>query len=475
MGAVFFALAALLVIQPVSQADTSAPLAPQFSDVTQALGLDGLAGNQVAAGDFDNDGWIDLYDGQNLWRNERGKRFVKVPDLPLNGIGIWGDYDNDGFLDLYCWSNGKLFHNEHGKGFTDASAKVPKAANVSRGAAWGDFDGDGYLDLYVGGYEEPAYLPDFIFHNNRDGSFSEVWREQGRMQPARGITAADFDEDGDLDIYVSNYRLEPNLLWLNEGKGVFTDVATPYGVAGDGELGAWGHTIGSAFGDFDNDGHFDLFVGNFSHPPEYQDRPKFLRNLGPRGKWHFEDKSALASLRWQESYASPTLGDFDNDGLLDLFFTTVYPGDKSVLYRNLGDWKFSEVPQAGGIATELTYQATWVDYDNDGDLDLLSGGKLWQNAGNKHHWLKVRLKVERGQARSGVNSSAIGTQVRIKLGNRVLARQVEGATGEGSQNDLTLHFGLGSFNKRVELEIVWPDGKKQTVRTRIDRTVEVKH
>jgi hypothetical protein len=286
---------------------------------------------------------------------------------------------------------------------------------------------------------------------------------------ARGITAADFDEDRHLDVYVSNYRLQPNLLWKNDGTGKFSEVAKTYGVAGHEKLGCYGHTIGSAWGDLDNDGHLDLFVGNFSHPPDYQDRPQFLRNRGPRGKFHFEDMSRIAKLRWQESYASPTLGDYDNDGWLDLYFTTVYPGDQSVLYRNLGQWRFEEIRKGGGLSLPQTYQAAWADFDNDGHLDMVTGGRLFRNSSTRGHWLKVRLE---GAAK--VNRAAIGTQVRLKLGAFTLTRQVEGATGQGNQNDLTLHFGLGDRLEPVPLAIYWPDGSRQEVNTAVDRTLNLK-
>jgi hypothetical protein len=300
--------------------------------------------------------------------------------------------------------------------------------------------------------------------NQSGKTFVEHWRQK-RIYRARGITAADFDEDGDLDVYVSNYRLQPNLLLQNDGKGTMTDVSTPFGTAGDGGLGAWGHTIGSCWGDFDNDGHLDLFVGNFSHPPAYQDRSYFLRNTGPKGKFHFENKSAVAGLRWQESYASPTLGDFDNDGNLDLFFTTVYNGDKSVLYRNVGEWKFQDVSGGSNVDRPTTYQAAWADFDADGYLDLVTGGRLFKNPGGKNNWLQVRLDAGK--------LNTIGAQVRAKLSDQTITRQVAGATGQGNQNSLTLHFGLGQHSGPVELEIRWPDGVRQTAKVEINRIVDV--
>ena len=441
-----------------------------FEDVTDEAGLSGLSGSVAAWGDFDNDGWVDLYVGGQLWNNEQG-RFVLMADAGPEGPGIWGDFDNDGWLDLFCWTGrGRLFRNLEGESFADLSAEFPEVPmSVSLGACWGDFDGDGFVDLYLGGYETPGYETDAIYRNRGDRSFEEVWRTEGKLQPARGITGADFDEDGDLDVYVSNYRLEPNLLWRNDGHGEFVDQSHEFGTAGDGDLGAWGHTIGSAWGDFDNDGHVDLFVGNFSHPPAYQDRAKFLRNLGPDGAFHFEDRSDDTGLQWQESYASPALADFDNDGLLDLFFTTVYPGDASVLYRNEGNWRFSNATTGSNLDVPQTYQAAWADFDNDGWMDLVTGGRLWRNPGGDQHWIKVRLT-----GGDGVNGAGIGAVVRVQQNNQVLLRQVEGATGQGNQNDLTLHFGLGAYDGSVKVNVAWPDGEVSTVDSTVDDTIVVR-
>ena len=444
--------------------------APWFADVTTKVGLAG--GFNASWADYDRDGWGDVCIGQRLFHNENGKRFTEAGGYG----GIWGDYDNNGDIDLFMWSGpGNLLRNNGDGTFSGATAGLPPVpAVISLGAGWGDLNGDGLLDLYVGGYENwgvvTAYA-DTIYVNQGNGTFMEHWRTpDSQLQQARGVTAADFDNDGDLDVYVSNYRLQPNILWRNDGSLNFTNVAHEYGVAGDGGQGAYGHTIGSAWGDLDNDGYIDLFVGNFSHPPAYQDRPMFLRNEGPPD-YHFEDMSSGAGLAWQESFASPALGDFDNDGDLDLYFTTVYGGDHCVLYRNDGNWHFTDVTAEAGIDAVQTYQAAWADYDNDGDLDLLTGGKLYENRVASGHWLKVRLEGP---------GSAIGAQVRIQLpqgenplARQVLTRQVEGSTGEGNQNELTLHFGLGEHSEPVLLEISWPNGEHEMVPTPVDQLITV--
>ncbi len=467
-------IAIMLLVAVCFSASSWAQGSHFFTDVTESVGLTDVGNNKAAWADFNNDGWVDLYCGGTLWRNEGGIFGWMMISLVV-GDGIWGDYDNDGYLDFFSYTHHRLYHNIGGFAFEERSDLLPELPmTVTLGAVWGDFNNDGYLDLYVGGYEEP-YQPDALLINEDGASFTLTWQESDDIDPGRGVTAADFDEDGNLDVYVSNYRLEANWLWHNDGLGNFTNIAHTYGAAGDydGWSYSYGHTIGSAWGDLDDDGHLDLFVGNFSHPEEWQDRPKFLRNTGPIGSeqsWHFEDKSAGAGLGWQESFASPALADFDNDGDLDLYLTTVYPGDTCVLYRNQGDWTFSNESYLLPGTIGNTYQAAWADYDNDGDLDLLSGGKLLRNEfGQYNNWVKVAL-IGANELNDG-SQTAVGAQVRIPLGTRRLLRQVETATGEGNGNEQTLHFGLGDYSDPVQVNVTWPDGSISVVETEINRMV----
>ena len=434
-----------------------------FKDRAADLGLK-LGGGEACWFDFDNDGWVDLNEGGVLWKNNAGKGFAEVI---RTGTGVAADFDGDGFADLFFYSPIAMSRSLAGKGF--AEVKLPELpACSSRGACWGDFNGDGFVDVYIGGYEvwEPqTTYPDLVLLNDKGKGFKLAWQD-GRYR-ARGVTACDFDRDGDLDVYISNYRLQPNVLWLNDGTGVFRDASAEYNAVATSAGFGGGHAIGAAWADFDNDGHIDLFAGNFAHVDGRGDQPKsrFLRNLGPE-KGHKFDDLGTCGVFYQESYASPAAGDYDNDGDMDLFFTTVYGTasfgrpNNAVLFRNDGNFTFTDVTAAAGVAgLGPTYGAAWADYDNDGDLDLISAGKLFENQGNENRWLKVRLQGDGVK----VNGSAIGAQVRIKLGDKTLTRQVEAGTGEGNQNDLTLHFGLGKHEAPVNLEIFWPDGSTQAV------------
>lgn len=444
-------------------ASTPQPV-PVFKDRTAEVGLQ-LQTNAACWADFDNDGWVDLCASGAVWKNNAGKSFTKMAEA---GDSVAADYDNDGFIDLFSWSSLRLYRSNAGKGFTEVKLpELPKC--VSRGACWGDLNGDAFVDLYIGGYEDwdaGITYPNMILMNDKGKGFTLAWSEV--RYRARGVTACDFDRDGDLDVYVSNYRLQPNLLWLNDGTGHFKDVAAEYNAVATSPGFEGGHSIGAAWGDFDNDGHFDLFAGNFAHVDSRGDQPKsrFLRSLGPEKKYHFQDLGTCG-VYYQESYATPAAGDYDNDGDLDLFFTTVYGvasfgrQNNAVLYRSDGRFVFADATASAGLA-ELppTYQAAWADYDSDGDLDLVTGGKLFENQGSENGWLRVSLHGD-GVV---VNRCAVGAQVRVRLEDKTLTCQVEAGTGEGNQNDLALHFGLGQLTKPVNLEIFWPNGTTQSVR-----------
>ena len=449
--------------------------AQTFQDATSQYFAFAPGSVQAAWGDFNGDGFVDLANRGAVYRNDGGTSFSLLSN-PI-GRSIWGDYNNDGYLDLFSFENKQLLEYAGNDTFTDVSNKLPSfGTHVSRGATWADLNNDAYLDLYVGGYEtwkpQTTYPDKILTYDSTNQRFNATWQETAYR--ARGVTAADFDRDGDQDVYVSNYRRQPNRLRRNNGSGAMTDVAPTYGASGAA------HTIGSAWGDFDNDGYLDLFVGNFSHSGG--EPSHFLRNLGASGGYRFQNMKDLSGGDWQESYASPALGDYDNDGDLDLFFTTVYSHNNSRLYRNDGNWNFTNVTNSVGLGNlGPTNQAAWADVDNDGDLDLATAGKLfinnaqsgenhWLNSQSNKHWLKVHLETD-GKT---INRRAIGAQVRVYAGDNIITRQVEGATGEGNQNDLTLHFGLGSHQEQVNLEVLWTDGSSETLQNvQTDRLVKV--
>ncbi|MFG0243183.1 MAG: CRTAC1 family protein [Phycisphaerales bacterium JB054] len=445
--------------------------AQPFVDRSDALGL-ALGGSAAAWADINQDGWPDLYCAGKVWLNQGGESFTRIN---AKGSGVVADIDNDGLPDLVSFAPIAVLRNIDGERFEPVELpELPKT--ISRGVAVGDYNSDGFVDLYFGGYEvwEPTTYPDLLLLNEAGRGFRLA--ERFPEHRARGVTACDFDEDGDLDVYVSNYRLMPNVLRRNDGNGAFEDAAPALNAVATSEGFGGGHSIGACWGDFDNDGRFDLFAGNFAHVDSRGDQPKsrFLRNRGPGGETPFGfDDLGECGVWYQESYASPAAADFDNDGDLDLFFTTVYATasfnkkNHPVLFRNdtapttpttpdQPAWVFTDATDGSGLESlPPTYQAAWADFDRDGDLDLVTAGRLFVNeSAAANHWLQVRLVGDGEQ----VNTSAIGTQVRIRLPDgRTLTRQVEAGTGEGNANDLTLHFGLGGFDEPVRVEIRWPN------------------
>jgi hypothetical protein len=463
---------------------------PWFHDSTKEYGP--IGGGPPAFADLDGDGFPDLICDGRIYKNDGGKRFIDVTKesgISASGAACVADIDNDGKLDIYfCGGNGKLYRNLGNLRFEDWTKKIPPNKHArSQAAAFGDVDGDGHVDLYVSNYEDwkdNTYpFPDLLFRNlGGDKGFEPWWEAKGdQVMPGRGVTFFDVDGDGKPEIYVSNYRLAPNFLWFFDAKTVLKDRAMELGAAGkpgpkvtygNGTvIPCCGHTIGSCVADFDNDTHLDILVANFSHPPAFQNRTQFLRNSGPP-KYRFEDKSETVKLHWQESYAVAAAGDVDNDGFVDFFLTAVYAGDKSVMYRNLGEWKFVDVTKESGVATAQTYQAAFADINGDGFLDMVSGGKVWINTLGehgqtaKHNHLKIML-----EGTGKCNRAAISSRVVVKAGGKTFTRQVEAGTGSGCQNDLTLHFGLGAEKGPVEVVVHWAGGGTSTHRADVNKTV----
>jgi enediyne biosynthesis protein E4 len=444
----------------------------KFEDITEQVGLANLGAKQASWADLDNDGWVDLVSKGQIWKNINGQKFINVSGnsgIPAGyGSCVIADFNGDGINDIYfIHRGGNLYHGKGDCTFTQGISFKNKVSVQAASAV--DFNNDGYVDIYRANYEiwkKQLGFRDVILRND-NGSLVKQWEASDeKLMRGRGATSCDFNNDGLMDIYVSNYRLMPNFLWINKGNWQMADLAREYGCAG-GErkktvfknsigvrYGSSGHTIGSLWADFDNDTYFDLFVGNFSHPPLFQDRPQFLKNGGPSKNYHFIDKSAIARIPWQESYASPAAADVDNDGLVDLFFGTVYPRDTGRLFHNLGGWVFRDITSQSTIKSSRSYQNAFADFDNDGRIDLINSGRLYRNVSDSTgNWLEILL-----QGREP-NSSAIGAQVILFCGDKKYIRQVEAGTGAGNQNDLRLHFGIGNYAKQVKIKITWPNRK----------------
>ena len=413
----------------------------------------------VACGDYDNDGDLDIYlancgSPNKLFRNEDGEIFVDATSSPLDdpdcGCGVaWGDYDNDGDLDLYvtiCLTGNRLFRNEGGGTFVDATTG-PLGDYPACGVAfsWGDFNNDGDLDIYLVNCDSTNKL----FRNDGGGTFVDATSDPlGCPGENRAVSCADYDNDGDLDIYLVNGGMLPNKLFRNDGGLVFVDATS-------GPLGDLGSARGVDWGDYDNDGDLDIYFAN------YNEGNKLLRNDGG-GTFVDVTTPVLAD------GGNPTnvaWGDYDNDGDLDLFIAkthSVFQGEIKLL-RNDGGGVFVNATSGALADTGIWYGATLGDFDNDGDLDIYvanAGGSnrlLINQKGSTNHWLHVDLV--------GVvsNRSAIGARVRAVSGSLSQIREISGGSGYYSQNSLTAEFGLGSRTIVDTLKIRWPSGIMQTL------------
>jgi len=327
-------------------------------------------------------------------------------------------------------------------------------------AAWGDLDNDGFLDLYLANYERRLpilgiCLPDRLLRNRGDGRFEESSVEAGLStgEPlcGRGVLWEDINRDGLQDILVSNYRLDPNLLWINNGDGTFSDDALRFGVRGRNDNGYYGHTIGAAVCDINGDGDLDIFLSNLAHPAflEYSDLSMLLYRSGSEAPL-FMDRFNLSGIAYEETSSDPSFADIDNDGDLDLFVTSIYPGRYSHLYLNDGEGKFTDVSWASGARVENGWGAAFADFDNDGAMDLAVSSKgrirLLKNRGNSNHWLDVEMRM------ASCNYQGIGSRVRLRFGDREQIRTLSAGRGTGNQDAPVAHFGLGEYRGVVEIE-----------------------
>ena len=451
-----------------------------FTDVTEETGFG--TPSDISAVDYDQDGDIDVLQNGRLLRNDEGVFTDVSAEVGLDGYqsvsgGVFADYDRDGDLDLFlfvstcCDETGAggvhdhLLRNDDGVfvDVTDTAGTFDWRPN--RSAAWGDYNGDGYPDLFLSGYEQPGSggIPtgNSLFRNNGDGTFSDFttaaridWVPE---RSSRTVTWVDYDQDGLLDLYVGAYRLQVNYLFHNLG-GYFEEVGEATNTAGIRTGNYYGHTIGAEWGDIDNDGDLDLVVMNLAHTRflDFSDLSKIYLNPLGSGSAEFHDVREEVGVAYDGTAFDPALGDYDNDGDLDLFQTSVYVGRKSSFHQNRlveeGALRFEDISYISGARVDNGHGAVWADFDNDGDLDLLSN-RLFRNDGPPGNYLKMKLVGENRQDTFGV-----GATITVRAGHLKMTQLVSAGVAEGSQKPFEQHFGLGENETYDSITVHWPGG-----------------
>ena len=440
---------------------------PVFEDVTAWLGPDSLVtGSRVSWCDYDRDGWPDLLAGCDLYRNDCGCGFTLVTDQVFadecrGSGGIWGDIDRDGCPDLVTSGNPVQIFLQRAGRLEDSteSLGVGSTGALVEGVGLADWNADGWLDIYLASYESGLGegTDDSFYLGGPDGL--KECRDSLGMVPflgeplcGRGVSPCDFDRDGDVDLFISNYRLQENFLWENTPSGAVNS-APALRVAGHEKEGWWGHTIGSVWGDADGDGDWDLFSANLAHPRYIgiSDRSELL--LQEDGA--FRDAREASGIIYEETHSNPVWGDFDNDGLLDLYITSIYEDRRSFLYHCVtASPRYGETAFLSGSRVFNGWGAASADFDLDGRLDLVVGSGegpvLLRNVTEGGNWLLVRVVPP-----EEVNPSGLGCVLEALQGDAVLLRQVSGGSGTTSQDDALLHFGLPSDGP-VDLRLYVP-------------------
>ena len=485
-----------------------------------------VVGAGVAFIDYDNDGWMDLLvlhgtriEGDaagvtnRLYRNNRNGTFTDVTAKAgltrtgwASGVTV-ADYDNDGHDDIFItyYGHNVLYHNNGDGTFTDVTKQAgvwQSEVRYGSGCTWVDYDRDGHLDLFVANYlsttleklPKPGTNPDCtwkgvavncgprglptgcaqLFHNNGDGTFTDVSKRSGVAQASGSYpmtcVAADYDNDGWPDVYVA-CDSTPSWLFRNQHDGTFREEALERGIALS-EDGMEQAGMGVAVGDYDLDGNLDIFKTNFS------DDTDVLYHNDAKG--NFDDVTIRAGLGVETRYVGWGTGmvDLDNDGLPDLFVVTgsVYPEvEKKVpaypfktprlVFRNLGEGRFEELIEEAGSGVSDVHASrgcAFGDFDNDGDIDVLVWNMneppslLRNDLAGGGHWLKVQLEGVRS------NRSAIGARVTARYGNKQQVQEIAAQSSFYSVNDRRLHFGLGS-ETAASLTVRWPNGSTETL------------
>ena len=472
--------------------------------------------------DYDNDGDQDLYlvnsaalpgfiesfePANALYENNGDGTFTDVTDR--SGVGDQGyglgvcaaDYNNDGHVDLYVTNFGPnvLFRNEGNGTFTDVTDQAGVGdPRMSTSAAFADYDGDGYVDLYVANNAHvpmdnpkkcrhgvvPVYcgpgqyegVSGSLYQNEGDGTFTDVTRQAGVYDESGrqlGAVFSDYDQDGDADLYIAN-DTKPNWLFRNDGETGFTEVGLTSGVAVNPEARPEAG-MGTDWGDYDRDGLMDIIVCNFQW--------ESCRLLANQGDGFFDDRTFLAGLG-EPTYSTLTFGtdflDYDNDGFLDIFIANghVDPNigiidrggpayaQHDQLFHNNGDRTFDDVSEQAGLQRfrpRVGRGSATADYDNDGDLDLFISNNnqrpmlLRNDGGNSNNWLSIKTVGHRS------NRDGIGALITVYAAGFVQSEEVRAGSSYLSQNDLRVHFGLGTLAVAETIEVRWPSGTIQTL------------
>jgi len=478
-------------------------------------------GSGAAFIDYNNDGLLDIFvlsgaGGTNrLYRNDGNGHFTDVTEQTGLKSDGWsqgvcaGDFDNDGFTDLLVtsWGGLALYRNVGGRRFENVTIKAGLKQDRPRyntGCAFLDYDNDGHLDIFVANYVKfdfattpkpgenpycwyrdlavncgPRGLPfdrNVLYHNNGDGTFTDVSEASGISKPNQsyclGVLTGDFNQDGRTDIFVACDQT-PSLLYINRGDGTFREEAVLRGAAFD-ENGKAMSGMGATSADYDGDGKPDIFRTNFS-----DERETLYHN---RGGADFDDATISAGLGRNTRWVGWGCGffDFDNDGWKDLFLVNghVFPEvdrlkidihykDRAILYHNNSNGTFSDISEragAGVLERHAARGAAFGDYDNDGSVEVLVNNQneppsLLKNARKPAgNWVILKLEGTKS------NRSAIGARVQLTAGGRTQADEVRSGGSYLSQNDLRLHFGLGTATKIDDVQILWPSGIRQNER-----------
>jgi hypothetical protein len=434
---------------------TSVSAQTVFSDVTDEAGVgDANYGVGAAWADFDGDGYLDLYlvnlgQSNKLYLNSGDGTFDDITvraGVDDNGVGVgcaWGDYDNDNLVDLFVSNrpgSDRLYRNNGDSTFTDVAPGfgMSDPSGLGESVAWGDYDNDGFIDLYKMRMQQSN-----ILYRNIDGEdFEDVtsFAGVGHSGPGEGTSWCDFDSDGYLDIYATNAG-GYNLLYRNNGDSTFSECSESAGIR------EYGTSFGCTWGDYDNDGDFDLYVGR-------NGANRLYRNSGDGTFDEVGDEAGV-------NYAGWTLGvtwaDYDNDGWLDLHLA-IHQGD-DVLYRSQGGGTFEDVTGLAGVHNYSNARGNvWGDFNNDGFLDLYvvnhDGAEniLFRNEGNENHFLIISLTGDQS------NRAGIGSRIVCVAGNLRMMSLVDGGSGFASQNSLPVEFGLGENTAADSLYVFWPSG-----------------